>query len=456
MEPENKSFVEKNKKELIIIIVITIVFLIVVGVLYYFKNKNTVSGTGGNIPNKGESVSLYSKSVNQDNSENQNTDNVDINNNIYYREGLIKIWDRPVAGYGFYNKNTTYTYQDGTGSTLRGTRVDNILVFVDSDTGFIYQKNLSEATSTPTQITNSSYLNVREAYFLNVAGQEKVILQYSANNSVKSVLANIPDYYSVPNSLEKVIALDNNITNISISSDFSKAVYVVTKNRVTNNKKDVFSNWHLIDNVGVNKIYTSELTSWKLQVTNSGDIYAYNSDTAIEKSDLYKLITNTNSLKQIYSGHTGSSYLVNNNSILASAFTNSGLKIYSYQNFYGSSFNDNNLSVLGFNTLTNKCYLGSLIICGVPKEIQNYDTGLPDAWYQGLTSWQDNLYIINDNYPSGQMLFDLNIDGEVNDSFDLKNIKVTKNQDHVLFINKNDKSLWSLNIGNILNLGEDD
>ena len=442
MEPENQSFVEKNKKELIIISVITIIFLIVVGILFYLKNKNTNNVSGGNIPNKGESGSLYSKNVNQDNNGNQSTDNIEEeNNNIYYIEGLIKIWDRPIAGYGFYNKK---------GST------ENILLFVDSDTGFVYQKNLSAPTSTPTQITNSSYPNIREAYFLNIGNQNKIILQYSTNNTIKSILANIPSYYSVPNSLEKITTLDNNITNISISSDFSKAVYTVTKNRITNNKKDVFSDWYLINNSGVNKVYTSELASWKLKITNSGNIYSFNNDTAIEKSGLYKLTTNTNLLNQIYSGHTGSSYLINDDSVLSSAFTNNGLKIYINQNFYGDNFSDNNLSTLGFNTLTNKCYLGGLIICGVPKDIKNYDTGLPDAWYQGLTSWQDNLYVVNSEYPSGQMLFDLNIDGGINDSFDVKNIQVTKNQDHVLFINKNDGSLWSLNINNILNVGSGD
>lgn len=435
MQPENQSFVEKNKKELIIIGVITIIFLIVVGILFYFKNKNTTNGTGGNMPNKGGSVSLYSQNVSTNNSGNQNATNTNTtNNNSYYKESLIKIWDRPVAGYGFYKNNN-----------------DNILVFVDSDTGFLYQKNLSNPTSTPVQITNSSYPNVREAYFLNIAGQNKIILQYSANNTIKSILANVPDYYTIPNALENIISLENKITNISVSSDFSKAAYVVTKNKIINNKKDLFSDWYLINNNGLNKIYTSELSSWKLQVINSGDIYAYNDDTAIEKSNLYKLNNNTNSLKEIYAGHTGSSYLVNSNSVLTSAFTNSGLKIYSDQNFYGNTFSDNNLSNLNFKTLVNKCFLGDLIICSVPKEIKNYDTGLPDAWYQGLTSWQDNLYVVNSDYTSGQMLFDLNIDGGVTDSFDLKNIQVTKNQNHVLFTNKNDGSLWSINIGNILN-----
>ena len=38
--------------------------------------------------------------------------------------------------------------------------------------------------------------------------------------------------------------------------------------------------------------------------------------------------------------------------------------------------------------------------------------------------------------------------------FDIKDLKVNKNEDHLLFINKNDGSLWSINIGNILESGD--
>ena len=441
MQPENQSFIEKNKKELIIIIVVVIIFLIVVGVLFYFKNKNTTDGVGGNLPSSNGSVSLYSKNNIDSNNINQNTGNNNIDDTEYYREGLINIWDKPVAGYG------TYTKKGGS---------ENILIFVDSDTGFLYQKNLNNPTSTPTQITTSSYPNVREAYFLNISGQNKVILQYSSNNTVKSVLANIPEYYNVPNSLENITVLDNNITNISVSEDYSKAVYSVAKNKITNNKKDVLSDWYLINSNGTTKIYTSNLSNWKLQITNSGSIFAYSNETSIENSSLYLLNNNTKTLKQIYSGHTGSSYLINNNSLLSSAFTNSGLKIYLNQNFNEGVFSDNNLSNLNFKTLTNKCFLGNIIICGAPKDIKNYDTGLPDAWYQGLTSWQDSLYLVNSDYTSGQLLFDINIDGGIIGDFDLKNIEVTKDQKHTLFINKNDGSLWSLNIDNIINVGTGD
>lgn len=453
MQPENKSFFETYKKQIIILIIAGILFFII---FYYFigSNNSSVAGKGGSIISQGGGVSLYSKSNTTNQNSNDNSQNTTNDQNIsYYKEGLIKIWDKPVAGYGFYYKNTPYTYLDGNGKEIKANRNDTILVFVDSNTGSLYQKNLSESTSTPTQITNSSFSNIRQAYFLNIGKQNKIILQYSANNTIKTILADIPDFYGSPTNLQNINSLNNNINNVSISSDFSKAVFTVIRNKNNNNKKDVYSDWYKIDINGVNKIYTSDLSSFKLQINNSGEIYAFNSETSTEKSNLYKLVNG--SLDKIYTGHTGSSYLIGDNYLLASMFTGGNvLRIYEDQNFYGSNFEDNNLSELSFKTLTNKCSSGTVFICGVPKEIKNYDSGLPDAWYQGLTSWQDNLYIVNSTYPNGVLLFDLNNDGGVNDSFDIKNVKINKNNSHVLFTNKNDGSLWSLNIDYILNTGD--
>lgn len=434
---EEQTYFQKNKKELIIIGLICLVFLIVVGVIFFLKSKNNTDTKGGTITSK-SSNSLYSKNSNQNSNsdENGNNDSNNSGNYDYYQEGLIKIWDKPVAGYGFYTKKDTY---------------DNILIFVDSGTGYIYEKNLNQPTSSPTQITKTEYPNIREAYFLIINEEKKVLLQYSANNNIKTILATIPDYYGTEKDLENVNDLDNNITNVSISPDFSKAVYVLTKNKTTNNKKDLISDLFLIDNNGRNKIYSSDLSSWKTQINNSGEIFVYNNETSKEKNGLYKLDIYQRKLNNIYQGHTGSSYLINNNSILISSFTDNGIKLYKNANFYGDTFTDNNLFDLKLKTLTNKCSLGDNIICAVPKEIKNYDSGLPDAWYQGATSWDDNLYIFNEEYPLGQLLFDMKTDGQVDGFFDLKDIKITKDNNRVLFINKNNGELWSLYIGNISN-----
>ena len=471
MQP-NQSFLQKYKKEIIIVVLALLIF---VGLIYFlfFRNSSNTNTKPSDSQNNSDFTfsSLFGLVNNKTKNKINSTATGDTQNNgdqsVYYNEGLIKIWEKPVAGYGFYYKNIPYTYHnDDLNKDITETSTDTVLMFVDSSTGFIYEKDLSSPTSTPTQITDTSYPNIRKAYFLNNknGGKGRVVMQYLKNNTIKTVSASIPDFAGVSISLQNINTLPDNISFINTSLDNKYLVYIVNKNKITNGKNDIYSDWYLINNVGDTygtRIYTSELTDWKVNITNSGKIYAYNTDSAFETGRLYKLDT-TNSvlgdLNQIYTDHSGASFLTNDSSALISMNTGEGLKTYLNNSFDGSNFYDSNLININFTTLSNKCgendSYENIIICSVPKEIKNYDSGLPDAWYQGFTTWDDNLYIINKDYPSGTLLFNINTDGGVFENIDAKDLKINNNYSHVLFINKNDGSLWSLNIENILYQGD--
>ncbi|MEN9338637.1 MAG: hypothetical protein RI945_362, partial [Candidatus Parcubacteria bacterium] len=378
----------------------------------------------------------------------------------FYSEGLIKIWSEPVAGYGFSYKKYKYkyyTYKDDSmeeyEEEIVGEATSTKITFVDSKTGYIYEKDLFAPTTTPRQITSSSFPNIAKAYFMNDDKNEtsRVVLQYvSEREIVKTITANIPDYFGIPSRLINITEMPDNITNISISPDFKKAFYIVKKGGGGN---DYYTDWYLInkdtDTYG-KRVFTSNLTYWKGAVTDTKDIFVYQASTAFEKSTLYKLGSDS-SLSQIYEGHTGNGFLINNSSTLNSMFTNSGLRTFLNMSFNKGNYSDKDLLGLGFNTLAEKCALSStLTICGVPREIKNYDSGLPDGWYQGFTTWRDDLYVVNEEYPSGALLFDFKADGEVYDVIDSKELKINDLLTHLIFINNNDGSLWSLNINNIL------
>ena len=456
---QNESFFNKNKKEIIIILISLLIFSFLFYFLFYKKNSNSQSTN---------SISLLSKSSdfikniftnNNNNNNNSTTTNTTVSDN-YYFEKLTQVWDKPVAGYSFYYKPYNYTYTDESGNTQTGTDISTVLIFMDSITGNIYEKNLLEPTSTPIQLTNSNYTNIVKAYFLNDKNnlKNKVVFQYLKNNTIKTVSASIPNYFGSPTDLLNITNLPDNIKNINTSSNNQFLSFLVEKKSFNN---DVSSDWYLITKDGDNygkKVFSSELSAWKLNVTNSGNIFAYNTDSSYEPSSLYKL--SSGSLSSIYSEHTGMSFSINKNILLSSIFTDDGLKTYLNKNFTEEAFNDSSLFQLNFNTLSNKCDSNvnvdsTLIICSVPKEIQNYDSGLPDAWYQGMTSWDDNLYIVNKDYPNGNLFFDFNKDGKILQQMDLKNLKINNFNSYLGFINKNDSSLWTLNIGNILNQNGD-
>lgn len=469
MQPEQKTFFQKYKKEIIIASISLVIFITAIYFIFLRNTNNLNTGTGSLASNNKSGFSFGSLLDIFNNNNNAGTNNVDINNlnnnnySDYYVEGLMKVWSRPVAGYGYYYKQYKYTYNDENGEEKTDTGTKAILQFVDSDTGYIYEKDLSAPTSSPIQITDTSYPNIVRAYFINDNSNNKsrVILQYLSGTTIKTISANIPDYYGSTGKLISVTALPDNIKYFTVSHDNKKAAYTVLKNRTSYGRQDTYTDWYLIVNSNDlygDRIYSSELTSWKLLLDNSSTIYAFTGDTAYETNSLYKL-DNDNNLSQIYSNHNGMSFLLGDNSLLISIFTANGLKTYENNNFIGSAFTDTSINKLSFNTLVNKCGESStngeeLIICGVPKEIKKYDSGLPDAWYQGMTSWDDNLYIVNNNYANGQLLFDINNDGGITETIDIKNLNIENTNSHLAFINKNDGSLWTLNIANILYQGD--
>ncbi len=68
-----------------------------------------------------------------------------------------------------------------------------------------------------------------------------------------------------------------------------------------------------------------------------------------------------------------------------------------------------------------------------------------------MTTFDDNLYVANDNYYFGQLLYDFKNDGKIDEIIDGKDLKINNTKTHLAFINKNDGALWTLNIANILN-----
>lgn len=463
---KNQPFFQKYKKEIIIISLAVLVFISLIYFLFFNKKENINTDNTGNPNLPSFSFNNLFNNIfgdNNDNNDNTSGENSDVEVDYYY-EGLIKVWNKPVAGYGFYDKEYTYKYIDEeTGQEKTIYPKKTILQFVDSETGYIYEKDLSDPQSSPYQVTEKSYPNTVRAYFMNDknGGKSRVFIQYTEGNTIKTVSATVPDYHGSTANLLNIANLPDNIKFLTISPDSKKVAYIVTKNKNTNGFTDTYTDWYYINDINEtygNRIHSSELSYWKLSLLNDGNIYAYTTPTYYEVNNLYKLNITSSSfgtLSQIYGNHNGMYFNINNSNILLSIMTGNGIKTYK-KSFDNKTFTDYDLSSLNFNTLIDKCGQNNsdnenLIICSVPKEIKTYEYGLPDAWYQGMTTWDDNLYIVNNNYPYGQLLFDIHNDSNYTDIIDGKNLNINSFKSHLVFINKNDGSLWTLNIQNILN-----
>jgi len=95
--------------------------------------------------------------------------------------------------------------------------------------------------------------------------------------------------------------------------------------------------------------------------------------------------------------------------------------------------------------LPEKCvWLSNLknVICGIPIDAPTAE--YPDEWYQGIVSFSDNIYKMNLNNKTKDLLVSPK-------DFSGKSIDVIKpalgpNEKYLFFINKKDLSLWSLDL----------
>ena len=106
--------------------------------------------------------------------------------------------------------------------------------------------------------------------------------------------------------------------------------------------------------------------------------------------------------------------------------------------------NDKDMGVQ-FYDLADKCVWGqndkSMLYCAVPKNIQS--ANYPDVWYQGLLSFSDNFWQIDTQTGTTKLLYTTNNSNENIDAF---NMTVSPDDKYIVFENKDDLSLWLLNL----------
>jgi len=101
---------------------------------------------------------------------------------------------------------------------------------------------------------------------------------------------------------------------------------------------------------------------------------------------------------------------------------------------------------LPITTLPEKCAWSNLdttvIYCGVPKGIERGT--YPDLWYQGVASFSDSLWRVD---------IDTRVSEQIIDPFplaradmDIINLMISENDKYLIFTNKKDSTLWSLEL----------
>ncbi|KKT95154.1 MAG: hypothetical protein UW97_C0028G0004 [Parcubacteria group bacterium GW2011_GWA2_45_15] len=320
-----------------------------------------------------------------------------------------------------------------------------VVRYVDRATGHLYDVILPTETSPvtleKTKVTNNTLPKIYEAYFRSDGSA--VLLRYLKDDS--DVVENLS------------LALSPPQATVSTSSPQANALYTVAStvlrgeisavatgpgNALFYALKDTSSIvTSTFNGASVRTILTSSFTDWRLAVAGNR-LIVYTKASARIAGYAYTLDTSNRTLAKILGPLNG---------LVAIPNTSGNQALYSYvegdkTKLFAKNLSNNTFSEILPATLAEKCIWSarstSVLFCGAPADSPG--SGEPDDWYRGATHFSDDIWLFNTNDGVAQVLAEpkqsLRID------IDVIEPKLSPNEDYLVFLNKNDLSLWALRL----------
>jgi hypothetical protein len=365
---------------------------------------------------------------------------------------LKKISGFPVAGFGIFAKEvfkevvpttppvditTTNKKTTAPKPTPPATEFVTTLRYVNRETGNVYQTRADQVDER--QFTDTTIPQIHEAFF---EGQSTaVIMRYLKEDgqTIETFLGSLPkDMLGADSSAVNEVKgsfLPENITDMSVSPDSSKIFYLFNANDIA---------------VGItagalgdkkSQIFSSPFTEWLSQWPNFKMITLTTKPSANVRGYMYAVDPDKKDFNKILSGINGLTTKTSPSGklVLYSSSDAGSLNLYIYHTDTGNS------DLLGAKTLPEKCAwtkASDALYCAVPKflPVASY----PDAWYQGLITFSDEIWKIDAVNSNATKLADpLEIASE---EVDGTKLALDTDEKYLFFINKKDSYLWELNL----------
>ncbi len=414
-----------------ILITLLILGIIGGGAYYWFFYKNNTDSTietetpTDNTPTK-KFTPINRSNTNTNNTEKVSTStkntNIENVNNTVKMPALRKISDVPVGGY-----------------MASSTASSTVIRYIDRGTGHIFETRSD--TNSVEKISNTTIARVYESYWNNTAN--KGIFRYIKENSniITNLYGEILPSSNTGTTSDKTayqtkgLILSSNITEMAISP-----------------KGDRLFSFYNEDNGGVGyismlngskntKLWNTPFKQLYFDWPEENTIVATNKPSGYSFGYSYTIDAKTGISKKIINQILGLSVKLSpdaKNAILSSGGSNISTFLFNIKN--------NSYQSVIFKTLAEKCIWSkirnNMIYCAVPTEIPQ---GLyPDDWYKGKISFTDRIWSFNIDSGEVHMLADLSSLAKT--FIDTMNLKLDSKENFLYFINKNDLSLWSLDL----------
>lgn len=319
--------------------------------------------------------------------------------------------------------------------------------YVLRENGNIHE--VDPSTGTDRQITNTTIPRVYEAFFGN--NGNTVIMRYLKRVLNNDVIATYLGNLELPTNTEAMGSirsstefLPDNISSVSISPDGTHLFYLLP---VTDGVSGTMVS--LSAALFPKEVFRNSFSEWLPQLFNDGTIllttkpsagiagysYIYN---PIKKT-LTRIVREKNGLTT-FGDKIGDRILFGEN-IANAPF----LGMYTKKSISSEEGIENHEVRIPLATLPEKCAWGtspSTLYCG--SFVGSTGARLPDEWYQGLISLSDTFWMVNTD--TTEITFIADPESVIQQHFDVMMPLVDKNEDHLIFINKKDGSLWSMRL----------
>lgn len=230
--------------------------------------------------------------------------------------------------------------------------------------------------------------------------------------------------------------LPENIGELAVNPSGDKIFYLA--NNLTG------SSGYVSKPTGLNKklLFQSPLIEWLVSWPKEGTITMTTKASAKIPGYLYFLNSTTGNFSRILGDINGLTTKTNSSAseVLYSDSIRNTPRLYLFNVKSGAN------QLLPWNTFPEKCLWSNIdtkiVYCAVPKSFPAGD--YPDAWYQGLVNFTDDIWLVNTDTMAATLIYDA--EKETNNNLDAINLQLDKNDNCLFFINKTDLTLWSLKL----------
>jgi hypothetical protein len=437
----------KRKTAIIILMVIVVIAALVVAYLTFFAGKNK-NGQDIDIPTQPDQnfFPIGGDSDNNDNFEPNNNDNNFGGLNI---PKLRQLYAEPAAGFGVFERivgpeeipaNENPNLFDEDPNANAATSSQTVYFITDRANGNIY-----ETTSTNLnlkRLTNTTIPQIRESIFFDDG--MGVIMRYLDEANIVTYVANLTEPESTSSGENTSDQIDNSFYEIS-GVFLDENITSIAKSR---NTDDVFyslfnGSGYIIDAknpAATIQVLDIPISRWSVD-WSFDDINLSVPATYAEDGVVFELDPTSGVLRKILddnAGLTGKENL-NGTKALYSSIVNNTVRtsVYDLENKV--------VLILSIRTLAEKCIWShnsaNVLYCAVPLNVDQQE--LPDSWYQGVVSFDDTLVKID---LENNTLTELEGLDESGQNFDIIDLQLSQEEDYIIFQNKKDLTIWSLDI----------